>query len=781
MSRIDREHDQIVQIDVGGEPTALAFGAGSLWVANGESRTVAQVDPGSNRVVQRARRSATRPAASPPASARSGSRRRSTASSAGSTSRTAAVSRSIDIGANPTAIAAGAGAIWVASEESGTVTRLDPRTGAVERGDPRRQRAERRRGRRGRGLGRQPARRRRSRGSTRARTACHGRSRVGAEPGRDRGRRRRRVGGGRQRRHGRCASTPTSRACSSASTSGAAPPPSRSPTARSGRPPSPRRRAIAAARCGSSSGREPERACDRLAARGRLRRAVLPAHLARLRRARRLPAHRRRRRSDARGSAGHGRARAQPRRADLRLHAPPRAALLGRQARAAGGLPRLDRALPAGDAQEAVRAAVLRRASSAPSECTAGSDPLRPLGRDRDRRAGAHDHRPSDPPGRRSSCTSSRSRSRTSCRATPRGAAPAITRRPAPGPTGSPHGTASAAGYTGPQPALPVVVPAGPAGRLRRPHRGQRPSLQHGRARPGADRGQVAEVRRGAADVTVLADAVRVAATRPHASRGARDPRAGAAAQPSPSRSSTTCSSTCAGRRSTTSTSAARSTSPPTGPASPSSRAGADVATPTCQILPTRLPRLRAVLPLHRAPGPGARWSAPDMERARALVAAIRHDRPSASSSPCRSGSETSDATSRRCSAGSATAPRLRVLGETYFPTIYDPGARVQMGFNGWSADYASPSTFIEPNFGCLDVLSQLCDRRLMRELAPGARRRGRRRRPSAGPRSTAASPTSRPPFPSPTGARSEFVSERVGNVQHHLAGYTLLDQLWVR
>ena len=54
MSRIDREHDphQIVQIDVGGEPTALAFGAGSLWVANGESRSVAQVDPGSNRVVQ---------------------------------------------------------------------------------------------------------------------------------------------------------------------------------------------------------------------------------------------------------------------------------------------------------------------------------------------------------------------------------------------------------------------------------------------------------------------------------------------------------------------------------------------------------------------------------------------------------------------------------------------------------------------------------------------------------------------------------------------------------
>ena len=48
----------------------------------------------------------------------------------------AATSRSIPIGANPSAIAAGAGAIWVASEEAGTITRLDPRTGAVVKAIP---------------------------------------------------------------------------------------------------------------------------------------------------------------------------------------------------------------------------------------------------------------------------------------------------------------------------------------------------------------------------------------------------------------------------------------------------------------------------------------------------------------------------------------------------------------------------------------------------------------------------------------------------------------------
>ena len=53
VSRIDRERDEGVTIPVGGEPAALAFGGGSLWVADGASREVAQVDPGANKAVQR--------------------------------------------------------------------------------------------------------------------------------------------------------------------------------------------------------------------------------------------------------------------------------------------------------------------------------------------------------------------------------------------------------------------------------------------------------------------------------------------------------------------------------------------------------------------------------------------------------------------------------------------------------------------------------------------------------------------------------------------------------
>jgi peptide/nickel transport system substrate-binding protein len=103
-----------------------------------------------------------------------------------------------------------------------------------------------------------------------------------------------------------------------------------------------------------------------------------------------------------------------------------------------------------------------------------------------------------------------------------------------------------------------------------------------------------------------------------------------------------------------------------------------------------------------------------------------------------------------------------------------------QIAFNGWSSDYASPSTFIEPNFGCPDNLSHFCDRRLTREVdrALAAEGADAANRWSAIDRRV----TDLAPVVPLTNRRSvELVSKRVGNVQHHVLGYTLLDQLWVR
>ena len=200
-------------------------------------------------------------------------------------------------------------------------------------GDPRRQRAERRRGGRGRGVGRQPSRRDGVADRPR-RNAVTGRSSVGGDPAAVA------AGAGGVWVAGGAGTVTrvdpdTPRVIERIEVESSAGGASRSPTGRCGRPRSPRRERTAAARSGSSPGSAARDGRDRLAAPVRLRGDVVPAHLAGLRRARRLPAHRRRRRGDAGRRAGHRRPGTQPRRADLRLHAPAGAALLGRHARAA--------------------------------------------------------------------------------------------------------------------------------------------------------------------------------------------------------------------------------------------------------------------------------------------------------------------------------------------------------------------------------------------------------------------------------------------------------------
>ena len=211
-------------------------------------------------------------------------------------------------------------------------------------------------------------------------------------------------------------------------------------------------------------------------------------------------------------------------------------------------------------------------------------------------------------------------------------------------------------------------------------------------------------------------------------------------------RSSTTCSSTCSGRRSTTPACAAPSTTRPTGRASPNSKAAGGRRPRPARSCP-RLPGLRALLPLHRErrpPGARGRPRHGACPRARGRV---RHGPASASSSPSRSSSANRPLLRGRCSAGSAIAPRCAswVISSTS-TTIYEPGARVQIGFKGWSTRLREPvDRSSSRTYGCLGrPLRILCDRRLMREVEHAHAAQGAESAASAGPRSTAASPTSR-------------------------------------
>jgi len=91
VSRIDPSTRLVVQtIEVGNGPSGLAIGFGSVWVANSGERTVSRINAASNRVVQ-----------------------------------------SITVGNGATAVATGAGAVWVTNAIDGTLSRIDPVKGTV--------------------------------------------------------------------------------------------------------------------------------------------------------------------------------------------------------------------------------------------------------------------------------------------------------------------------------------------------------------------------------------------------------------------------------------------------------------------------------------------------------------------------------------------------------------------------------------------------------------------------------------------------------------------------
>jgi peptide/nickel transport system substrate-binding protein len=88
VAAIDANSNRLVaEVPVGDGPTSVAVGEGSVWVTNALDRTISRIDPRTSDVIQR-----------------------------------------IDVGGDPSGIAIGAGAIWVANSSDGTVSRIDPET-----------------------------------------------------------------------------------------------------------------------------------------------------------------------------------------------------------------------------------------------------------------------------------------------------------------------------------------------------------------------------------------------------------------------------------------------------------------------------------------------------------------------------------------------------------------------------------------------------------------------------------------------------------------------------
>jgi YVTN family beta-propeller protein len=127
VSRIDPATHAVVQtIAVDSGPSGIAAGADAVWVANSFSGTVSRIDPAVNRVVQ------TIPVGNAPSGVAFGfDSVWVTNSSDGTLSRIDAVSGAVEkmipLGGGATDVAAGLDGVWVSDEASGRVLRVDPR------------------------------------------------------------------------------------------------------------------------------------------------------------------------------------------------------------------------------------------------------------------------------------------------------------------------------------------------------------------------------------------------------------------------------------------------------------------------------------------------------------------------------------------------------------------------------------------------------------------------------------------------------------------------------
>ena len=216
--------------------------------------------------------------------------------------------------------------------------------------------------------------------------------------------------------------------------------------------------------------------------------------------------------------------------------------------------------------------------------------------------------------------------------------------------------------------------------------------------------------------------------------------------------------------------SAGRSTSPPTAlrwssswavPSSPLRRASR----------PAAFPGFSPYCPYTVARGGG--WTAPDMARARRLVA----------ESGTAGATVVVEIPEWQRPVGAYFVSLLRDLGfraranvaraDEYFEGIYRPGSRAQMGWAGWVADYLSAATFIEPLFGCPTRADRHAENTppLLREGHDGDPARAVERPDDAAAAWAVADRRIvdlAAAVPYVDGRTAVFVSKRVGNVTHH-------------
>jgi peptide/nickel transport system substrate-binding protein len=217
-------------------------------------------------------------------------------------------------------------------------------------------------------------------------------------------------------------------------------------------------------------------------------------------------------------------------------------------------------------------------------------------------------------------------------------------------------------------------------------------------------------------------------------------------------------------------------------------------AQPTCQILPPGMPGYRRFCPYTRNPSRDGRWRAPNLARARALVAASHTAGMDVSvwntPGPPEAIAETKAAVTALRQLGYRAA--LRVLPDnTYFTYTNDSRNHAQVIDGGWSADYASPNDFIGkltcryflPGNGLATAdASEFClptvDRQI--ERADSLQTTDPPAAAASWARIDRALTNLAIFLPTVTPREVDLLSRRVGDYQYNPVWGVLLDQLWL-
>ena len=210
----------------------------------------------------------------------------------------------------------------------------------------------------------------------------------------------------------------------------------------------------------------------------------------------------------------------------------------------------------------------------------------------------------------------------------------------------------------------------------------------------------------------------------------------------------------------------------------------------TCQMLPPNYPGYSPYCPYTAGSTKSGAWTAPDLARARALVAR----------SGTRGMKVTLWAWSQAEGFNRVAVKVLRslgyrvavkpVVGDRYWSVVGDSRNRAQIGFNGWALGYPDPAPFFD-QFSCRAFLpgnpanlgSGLCDPGIDRQMRRAQAEQlsdpiGSRARWARVDREVT---DAAPWVPLMFSKNVNFLSKRVGNYQYNPQQFVLIDQLWVR